>query len=122
MIHNGFVALLADPELRNHRQVHKRECHQRTKVNQRRGGDQIEINRQQGNGADQQHVERRGAPCRMDIAEEAFREHAITAHHIHQAGNARVGCHTGGQHGDAGENQRAKLERPACHLQHDFRL
>jgi hypothetical protein len=58
----------------------------------------------------------------MHVAEEARREHAVAAHHVHQTRNACVRGHTGRQYGDAGENQHAPLEGFTRHVQHDFRL
>src|SRR5690606_10043766 len=94
-----LVALLTDPELRNHGEVNEGKRHQRTKVNQRSGRYQVEFNRQQGNSAHQQHVPRRGTPFRMHVTEEAGWEHTVTAHHVHQTRNARVRSHTGSQYG-----------------------
>ena len=122
MVFQRFVALFTDPELGDHRQVNEGERHQRAEVNQRRRRDEVEFNRQQRNCANQQHVPRRSPPFRMHVAEEARREHAVAAHHVHQAGNARVRGHAGRQYGDAGENQHAPLEGFARHVQHDFRL
>ena len=54
--------------------------------------------------------------------EEAFREHAITPHYVHQTRYACVRRHTGRQYGNGGEDQRANLERFTRNVQHDFRL
>ena len=122
MIFQRLVALLTDPELRNHRQVNEGKRHQRTKVNQRRRHHQVEVNRQQRNRADQDDVHRRSAPGRVHVAEEAFREHAVAAHNVHQTRHASVRRHTGRQYGDGGEDQRANLEGFTCHVEHNFRL
>ena len=58
----------------------------------------------------------------MHVAEEAFREYAIAAHHVHQTRNACMRGHTGRQYGNSGEDQRANLERFTRHIEHDFRL
>ncbi|MNL36309.1 hypothetical protein D3C87_1583830 [compost metagenome] len=95
MVFQRFVALFTDPELRDHGEVNKGERHQRTEVNQRRCCYQVKFNRQQRDRADQQHVPRWGTPFRMNITEEARREHTVTTHHVHQTRNACVGSHTG---------------------------
>ena len=86
----GFVKALPPPEVIKHRQVNEGERHQRAKVNQRRGGDQVEEQRRQRDDAHHDHVQRRSPPFWMDIAENALRENVIAAHDVQQARNAGV--------------------------------
>ncbi len=79
-----MASLLAHIELGDHRQIDKGEGHQGTKVDQGQGDIQIEGDRRQRHATHQHHVDRRRAPARMDIAEEALRQHGIAAHHIEQ--------------------------------------
>ena len=122
MIFQRLITLFADPELGDHRQVNKGERDQRTEVNQRRCHYQVKVDRQKCNRADQNDVHRRGTPGWMNVAEEAFREYAVTTHHIHQTRNACMRSHTGRQYGDGGEDQRANLERFTRNIEHNFRL
>ena len=122
MVFQRFVTLLADPELGDYRQVNEGKRHQRTKVNQRGRRHQVEVNGEQSDSANQQHVPCRGAPFRVHITEETGREYAVTAHDVHQTRNACVRSHAGCQYGNGREHQNAELEGFTCHIQHDFRL
>ena len=119
---HGAVHLVADIELRDHRQVDEGEGHQRTEVDQRGRGHRVKRYRGQRDGTHQQHVQRRGTPLRMYIAEEASREHAVAAHHVHQTRNARMRRHARRQYRHTGEHRDHRLEELARHVQHDFRL
>src|SRR5690606_22014405 len=65
---------------------------------------------------------RRRTPGWVNVAEEAFREYAVTTHYVHQTCNACVRGHAGCQYRDGGEDQRANLERFTRHVEHNFWL
>ena len=94
VVFQRLVTLLTDPELGDHRQVNEGKRHQRTKVNQRRRHHQVEVDCQQSNRPNQNDVHGRSTPFRVYITEEAFREYAVTTHHVHQTRNACMRRHT----------------------------
>ena len=121
MILEGLVALLAHPELTDHRQVDEAERHQCAEVDQRQCGIQIKRHGGEGQTAHHQHVDGRSAVFRVDVAKHPLRDHAVTPHHVEDARHTGVSRHAGGQYRDRGADQHHGLEEGAANVEGDLR-
>ncbi len=121
MVLEGLVALLAYPELTDHRQVDEAECHQRTEVDQRQRGIQIKRHGGESQRANHQHVDGRSAVFRVDVAKYPLRDHVVTTHHVEDARHTGVSRHAGGQYRDRGADQHYRLEEGAADVEGDLR-
>jgi hypothetical protein len=77
VILQGLVVTQPEIEVGNHRQVDEGEGHRGAEVDERQRHLQIEGHRREGQRTHQQHVESRGLPGGVDLAEDAARQGAI---------------------------------------------